>query len=97
MSTEENKIFLEKLENHPRLKKRFNEILSIAENSSGELVTADEAEMKTIEEVRKLGQEVVQEWAITQHEKAFQTVKKEHPETKKHTKKNSTGKQRSDK
>lgn len=69
MNTKENEIFLGKLDKHPRLKKRFDEILGVAENSSGELVTADDAEMKAIEEVRKLGREVVQEWAITQHEK----------------------------
>lgn len=91
MNTKEDEIFFEKLKNHSRLKKRFNEILEIAENTSGELITADQAEMKAIEEVRKLGQEVMQEWALGQHEKAIQNAKKEHPTIRKHIKKNSIG------
>jgi DNA-binding sugar fermentation-stimulating protein len=83
--------FLKKLDNHPRLKKRFNEILQIADNSSGELITADEAETKAIEEVRKLGQEVMQEWAENQHRKQVETFEKEN-KGRKHIKKNSTGK-----
>lgn len=97
MNTKENELFLEKLDKHPRLKKRFNEILGIAENSSGKLITADDAEMKAIEEVRKLGQEVVQEWAITQHEKTVENTRKDNPRAKKDTKKNSTGNQHLDK
>lgn len=93
MNTKENEIFLEKLDKHPRLKKRFSEILGIAENSSGELITADDAEMRAIEEVRKLGQEVMQEWAITQHEKAVENIRKDNPKVTKDTKKNSTGNQ----
>ena len=96
MNTEEDEVFFEKLKNHPRLKKRFNEILSVAENTSGELITADQAEMKAIEEVRKLGQELMQEWATSQHEKVIQNAKKDHPKVKKHIKKNSIGNQHSD-
>ena len=96
MNTTEDEDFFEKLKNHPRLKKRFNEILGVAENTSGELITADQAEEKAIEEVRKLGQEVMQEWAIGQHEKAIQNAKKDHPTIKKHIKKNSIGNQHLD-
>ena len=88
--------FLEKLSSTPALRKRFEEILNIAHNTSGELITADEAEMKAIEEVRKLGQEVLKEWAVSQHKKAIQTAKQEYPKVKKHIKKNSIGNQHSD-
>lgn len=91
MNNDEIQIFLEKLKNHPKLQNRFSEILNIAENTSGELITADEAEGKTIEEVRKLGQEVVQEWANQQEQKQAQELLKKHP-TRKPIKKNSTGK-----
>mgnify|MGYP001213520183 CR=1 FL=1 len=97
MNTKENEVFLQKLDKHPRLKKRFNEILGIAENSSEELITADDAEMKVIEEVRKLGQEIVQEWAITQHDKAIKNTLKDNRRAKKTQKKNSTGSQHLDK
>ena len=83
---------IRKLENHPRLKKRFQEILDIAENTSGELITADEAETKAIEELQKLGREVMQEWADSQHQRQVETFEKEN-KTRRHIKKNSTGKQ----
>lgn len=86
------KDFLTKLDKHPRLKKRFYEILNIAENSSGDLSTADEVELKTIEEVRKLGREVIEDWAIEEHSKKVQAIEK-NSSTRKHGKKNSFGKQ----
>lgn len=95
MNTKENEIFFDKLEKHPRLKKRFDEILKIAENTSGELITADEAEMKAIEEVRKLGQEIMQEWAENQHKKQIKEFESKH-KSRKHVKKNSTGKRHLD-
>lgn len=92
MDANEDVVFLDKLKNHPRLKKRFNEILGIAENTSGELITADEAETKAIEEVRKLGQEVMQEWAENQHKQQLEALEKQN-KMRKHVKKNSIGKQ----
>ena len=91
MTHEEDLKFLEKLSFVPHLRKRFEEILNIAHNSSGKLITADEAEMKTIEEVKKLGKEVVKEWAVSQHEQAIKVTKEEKPKAKKHIKKNSIG------
>jgi len=85
--------FLEKLRSTPHLRKRFEEILNIAHNSSGKFITADEAEMKTIEEVKKLGNEVLKEWAVSQHEQAIKVAKEEKPAAKKHIKKNSIGTQ----
>jgi hypothetical protein len=83
--------FFKKLEEHPHLRKRFEEILNIAE--SDDIITADEAEERAIEEVRKLGQEVLQEWALKQHNKQIHKVIKDHPEAKKQGKKNSIGDQ----
>jgi hypothetical protein len=85
--------FLEKLNSTPALRKRFEEILNIAQNTSGELITADEAEGKAIEEIQKLGQEILQEWAVKQHEKAVHMIKQENPKSRKHEKKNSIGNQ----
>jgi hypothetical protein len=96
MDNKEKAFFLDRIEKHPRLKKRFNEILNIAENTSGELITADEAEMKAIEEVRKLGQDIMHEWADNQHNKQIETFESQN-NTRRHTKKNSIGKQHLDK
>ena len=72
MDNKEDEFFFDRIKKHPRLKKRFDEILNIAENTSGELITADKAEMKAIEEVRKLGKEVIHEWADHQHKKQIE-------------------------
>jgi hypothetical protein len=93
MNNDELQFFFKKLKNHPKLQERFSEILNITENTSGELITADEAEGKTIEEVRKLGQEVMQEWATSQQQKQAEELVKNHP-TRTPIKKNSTGKRR---
>jgi hypothetical protein len=60
---------LERLEKHPELKERFEMILDIVENVSGNVEKADEAERRAIEAVRQLGNEIVQGWAQRQHEK----------------------------
>lgn len=97
MATEDDLKLIEKLNSNPALKKRVEEILNIAHNSSGKLITADEAEIKTIEEVQKLGREVLKEWAVNQHEQAIKATKEEKPKAKKHIKKNSIGIQHLDK
>jgi hypothetical protein len=89
-----NSNFFERLEAHPELRERFEEILDIAENSSDKLITADEAEEKTIEEVKKLGLEVMQEWAKGQHEKLVSHVRQENTKAKTRSKKNSAGQPR---
>jgi hypothetical protein len=60
---------LERLETHPELKERFEMILDIVENASGDVEKADEAERRAIEAVRQLGNEIVQGWAQRQHQK----------------------------
>lgn len=88
----ETEKFLKKLKNHPDLEERFNEILDIAENASGEPITADQAEEKAIEALKKLGVEVLQGWAKSQHDQQLDQFAKNGKSIKK-TKKNSTGKQ----
>lgn len=52
-----------RLETHPKLKARFESILDIAENTNGDLISADEAEQRAIEQVRQLGNELLHDWA----------------------------------
>lgn len=57
----------ERVKEHPTLKIRFEAILDIAENSNGDCVKANDVEKQVIEEVRKLGQETIQDWANGQN------------------------------
>ncbi|NCA70662.1 MAG: hypothetical protein EOM91_11260 [Sphingobacteriia bacterium] len=51
------------LNRHPGLKSRVQALADIVEDSDRDLARADEAERRVIEEVRRLGQEVLQGWA----------------------------------
>lgn len=59
----EDENFLNKLSEYPKLRRRVEEILAVMENERGDANTADAAEERAIEEVRQLGQEVLQGWA----------------------------------
>lgn len=52
----------ERLERHPELKERMTRLLDLVENVSGDVRLADEAERRAIEELRQMGQEVMQSW-----------------------------------
>ena len=93
MISNEDIQLLNKINSHPSIRKRVEEILNIAENASGELVTVRQAEEKAIEEIRKLGQEILKEWTENQHNKAVDKAKLEHPKAKEHLKKNFIGNQ----
>lgn len=82
MATQDDLEILARIKAHSGLRERIKAILDIAENTSGELITADQAEGKAIEEIKKLGQELLKEWAVQQHEKAIETAKKTHPNAK---------------
>ena len=67
---EEDKELLSQLNRQPNLKKRIQSILSIADDSGEGIVKADEAEGRIIEEVRRLGNETLTEWAVSRIEKS---------------------------
>jgi len=52
-----------RLAQYAELRARFEEILAVAENERGDANTADEAEERAVEQVRRLGQELMQTWA----------------------------------
>jgi G:T-mismatch repair DNA endonuclease (very short patch repair protein) len=88
----------ERLQAHPHLRNRIHQILRIAEDAEGKIDKADEAEERVIEELRKLGQEVLQNWAVGKEKQKVDQLKEEldHSITG-HGKKNSLGTQRSEK
>ena len=50
----------ERLHDYPELKAKIEELLSVVENAEGDLIKADAAEERVIEEIRKLGQTALQ-------------------------------------
>ena len=90
---EQLKILVMRIQAQPGLEERIESILDIMENKSGEFITADQAEGKAIEEIKKLGQELLKGWALNQQGQAVKKTQETHPNARKHGKKNSTGKQ----
>lgn len=90
------KDLIERLNRHPHIKTRLEILLNVAENSSGEFDRADDAEHALVEEIRKMGQELLQGWATNQNiKKELET--KNLPNITRHSKKNCIGKQLSEK
>jgi len=65
---------VERLERHPGMKTRIERVLDVLENTSGDLIRADEAERRAIDELRAMGQELLQGWAEGQAQKESQRL-----------------------
>jgi len=80
----------ERLKQYPELKAKIETMLGIIENSGGDIEKAAEAERRIIEELRHLGNEVLQGWARRQQEKKEQEYNAK-PGVNRKGKKTSTG------
>ena len=63
-----------KLSAHPELRNRVESLLLAVEDEAGELKEADAAEMRVIEEMRRMGQEALQAWAGRQVDKSSKAL-----------------------
>ncbi len=94
--SDRRKSFEERLRDYPELKERFEAILEIAEAEGNELKRADDAEQRAIEEVRKLGNEVMHAWARRRESHNVTELTEERPKVTRHGKKKSIGIRHSD-
>ena len=69
----------ERLANRPRLRQRFLDIANMVDQAVAEGCTAHEAEARAIEEIRKLGQEVLTDWAEKAEPQARQRAQAQNP------------------
>jgi hypothetical protein len=53
----------ERLQKYPGLRERLEALVAVVENASGDVVKADEAEQRVVEEIRQVGQAAFQAWA----------------------------------
>lgn len=60
---------------HPDLRSRMESLLLAVEDETGELKTADAAEMRVIEVIRRTGRDALQAWAKHQVERTSQEPK----------------------
>ena len=75
---------------NPQIKNRIASLLAVVENAAGDLKEADAAEMRLIEEVRRMGQEAMQAWAERQVERSEQELRRG-GQVQREGKKNSAG------
>jgi len=61
--------FFERLQRHPQLRAKFESLLDVVENASGDVVKAHEAEERVFEELRQMGRDAIQAWAERKHQK----------------------------
>jgi hypothetical protein len=55
---------LQRLQHHPSLINHLEALLGIVENTDGNAFTADEAEELVAQELRRLGHDALQDWAV---------------------------------
>lgn len=77
--------------NHPELLSRFEQIVDIVENTTGDIALANEAERRVIEEVRQLGKEVLQGWGRQQETRVSQRYSDQAKDSRRNGKKNCAG------
>ena len=86
----------DRLNAHPELKKQILTLLELAES---DIERADEVEQRTVEPIRSLGRQVIEDWAEQQERKyseaVLDTIELE-PKLERKGKKNSTGPRRTE-
>jgi hypothetical protein len=90
-STPVSKSLEERLNRHPELKTKIESLLAVVENAEGDVVKANEAEQRVIEEIRQLGQVALQGWASRQNQEQTDTFIQGNPQAQRTRKKSSTG------
>lgn len=86
LSLEEIRL-IERLRQQPKMMEGVQRILEIANSAEGALKTADEIEDLLIEEMRRLGNTTMTEWAIQAEQRVGQELKAQEPGVLKRKKK----------
>ena len=71
LTTDRDRVLLERLNRHPHLRARLENLLAVVEDAAGDWETADAAERRVIEELRQMGNEVLTAWAERGVEKSI--------------------------
>jgi hypothetical protein len=81
----------DRLQSHPHLRHRIEAILDIVEAPSGQVDTADEAEQRVTEELRRLGNDVLHHWAQDKEKQKAEELPSKGLKITPNGKKNSSG------
>jgi len=80
-----------RLNRHPRLKSRVEGLLDIVDNAGDDVEKASVAELRVIEELRRMGNDALHCWAEKQERKKAERLEHSDAGVHKKVKKNSTG------
>jgi len=75
--SETERRLIEGLRQRPQMMERFQSILELANSQEGPLLSADEVEELLIEEVRKLGNDTMSQWAVSAEERVGRELKEQ--------------------
>jgi hypothetical protein len=81
----------ERLATNPELRERMHRLIDVIDAAAGDCVTAAQAEARVVEEIRKMGAEVLTAWSERAEAEAQQGVRPKDPRAVRDSKKNSTG------
>ena len=70
---------IEQLRRHPEMMARFQSILDITRNADGPLKTADEVEELLIQEMRRVGNAAMNQWAVQAEARVGMELKEKDP------------------
>ena len=90
LTTDRDRVLLERLHRHPHLRARMEGLLAVVEDAAGDCAKADAAERRVIDELRQMGNEALTAWAERGVEKQVVLAQAE-PDWRPGGEKNSTG------
>jgi hypothetical protein len=97
MNSKNAQTFIDRLNQHPKLRERMESLLNVVENAAGNCTKADDAERHVIEELRKMGNDALHSWANKSASKAAEEFRNQELKVHSNGKKKSTGTQPSEK
>jgi hypothetical protein len=97
MNSNNDQIFIDRLNQHPELRERMESLLNVVENAAGNCTKADDAEQHVIEELRKMGNEALHSWANNAAIKSAEALSNQEVKIHRNGKKKSAGTRRSEK
>jgi hypothetical protein len=91
MSQSTDQIFVERLNQHPKLRERMESLLNVVENVAGDCTRADDAERYVIEELRKMGNDALHCWGDQAAINSTEQLKEQQTKLQSHGKKKFVG------
>jgi L-serine deaminase len=87
LSSKQGRSLDERFKSRPQVYARLQQIADVMDQAMAEGCTADQAETMTVEQIRKLGGELLSDWAQDKHTRRVEQAQQEHPQAIRHAKK----------